>query len=144
MRYDELVGRLGAALGEAELAPDGEGRVALHFQGGLALTIRPLGRGQVVLEAPLDTLPEGPFEREQLVRRTLERALGRLHDNPETVALDAAADRLVLHRRIDIEQQDFKAIEEQLGQFLDQVEAWSSKRSERPRQAPPPTMMIFP
>jgi hypothetical protein len=143
MRYEELVARLGAALGEPALAPDGEGRITLTFQGGLAFTMRPLGRGQVVVEAPLEALPEAGFEREQLLRRTMERALGRLLDHPEIVALDAAADRLVLHRRLDIDQLDYAAVEEALGAFLDRVEAWRGQRVAQPRQAPPP-MMIFP
>ncbi len=143
MRYDELVARLGRTLGESGLAPDGEGRIALAFQGGLDLTIRPLGRGQVVVEAPLEALPEAAFEREQLLRRTMERALGRVLEHPEVVALDEAAERLVLHRRLDIERLDYPAIEAALGEFLDQVEAWRGRRVEQPRQPPPP-MMIFP
>jgi hypothetical protein len=143
MRYDELVARLGESLRETSLAPDGEGRVRFVFEGGLELTIRPVGRGQMVVESSLDVLPETPFEREQLLRRTMERALGRLLDHPEIVAFDAAADRLVLHRRIDIERQDYQAIEAALGEFLDQIEAWRGQRVEQPRQATQ-HLMIFP
>ena len=143
MTFDELLGNLERKLGAGTLPRDADGGCVLRFADGVHARLFMQGRSRLYLEGELEPLPRQPAEAEQLLRQVLGRAIARFRDRPETIALDEASDRLVIYRRLELDGLTHLEFEQELAEFLDQIETW---------RAPPPTsrgmipspMMIFP
>jgi hypothetical protein len=143
MQPDALLVELAKKLRVRALVPDPDGCVRLRFADGVAVELRFPARGQMFAEAEIEKLPKAPAEIEATMRRWLRRALGSLRNRPETLALDEAGGRLVIWRRIMIDEPGFADIESELTDFLDEVDAWRNA-AEAPRSVGPMTMMLFP
>ena len=143
MTLDEIVASLAKRLGVDRLEPAPDGSYHLAFDDSLEVRVLAHGRNDLYLVGRIGRLPANAHDAEARLREVLGRSLGLIRDRPEVVGLDPESDEIVLHRRLDLAGTDGEAFATALGEFLNELEAWSGV-SAPTRPSGPPTMMIFP
>lgn len=144
MTFDELLETLGRKLGVKDLPREADGGCTLRFADGIRARLFTQGRNRLFLEGELATLPRSPAESEQVLRQALGRAMVRLRERPEIVALDETGERLVMYRRLELDGLGHQSFEQELTEFLDQVEQWKAPPAPSRGSMPSPMTMIFP
>ncbi|RYX93963.1 MAG: hypothetical protein EOO28_16390 [Comamonadaceae bacterium] len=104
-------------------APRNDGAVALVFDGNMRVLLHPAGRGDLVLEAQLRSLPLATSQSDHAVLGALEIAGRRPPADADYLVLSPGQDRLVLQQRIGVAA-SADEFELALGRFLDSLTAW--------------------
>ena len=110
---------------------DEDGRRHFVFDGEYEVAVFQPG-SRAVLEADLGALPARHGEAEALIAQLMELQLARADRSAETLAVDRAADRLVLVRTFDAGGLETAAFDEIIGAFVNAVAFWTEQRSQQP------------
>jgi hypothetical protein len=104
-------------------APRSDGAVALVFDRNVRVLLHPAGRGDIVAEAQLRTLPPTPSLADNVLADALAVAGQRAPVDADYLVLSPEQDRLMLQQRIgaDVSADEFETA---LGRFLDAITGW--------------------
>lgn len=121
--FASLLDGFGALVGMAGLAPDGDGRCGVGFDGAPPVILQHVPRdGTVVAYAVIGTLPEQG--RETALALCLSGNLFWQGTAGATLGLDGAEDSLVLARALPLAALDAAALEAEVRRLSDTAGGW--------------------
>lgn len=117
---------------------NGDGHVSLHdpidmsVDGRYRLRLRALPEGGIVIVSRLHTLPDPGTDRDELVLRVSQMALGMMKEHASTCVVDASERAIWLQQTVATNSTH--EIDEAVGEFVNALAFWT--------QAVAPTRMI--
>lgn len=103
-----------------------DGAIALVFDANLRVLVHPAGRGDIVLEASVCSLPSQTFQADRLLDMLARQAAVQPLQEPDALVLRDSPEQLMVQQRVasDASADEFEA---GLAHFLNAVTRWRAR-----------------